>query len=112
LELNNEAIATSGDYLQNWSIYTKKNDSNATIYFHVFDTRTQQPLTATHTSIASVSVLAPSCALADGLATASMIFSTIEEAQQWALHIQQQLPTVSFWIASRQTANERLISHD
>lgn len=99
LHLNDQAIATSGDYLQNWTI--KSSDKEIITYFHIFDPKTLRPLEASHTSIASTSVLASNCALADGLATISMMFSSPSEATAWAESIKEQFPDISFWIISR-----------
>ena len=73
LNLNDQAIASSGDYLQNWTI-------DSITYCHIIDPRHLRPLQ--NGSITSASVLAPTCALADGLATAAMLFDTIEEGKK------------------------------
>ncbi len=78
--LENEAIATSGDYMQNWTVSLK--DRRET-FFHIMDPRTCRPLTITSDSIASVSLIASTCALADGLATAAMVFDSPLEAERW-----------------------------
>ena len=59
----NEALATSGDGNQSYEVAGR-------YYAHVIDPRTAQPL---DNNVASVSVLAPSGILADGLATAAMV---------------------------------------
>jgi len=51
-------------------------------------------------AIASVTVIAPTCALADALATAAMVFQTRSEAEKWAQEIVDLYPNVSFWILS------------
>lgn len=99
--LYDQAIATSGDYLQNWSVWESKGKSGVT-YFHIFDPTTLKPLQTTPRSIASVSVLAPNCTLADGLATAGMLFPTVEEAEAWAEEIKKTYPELSFWFVTRQ----------
>lgn len=102
LHLENQAVATSGDYLQNWTIRKDDQQEKRTIiYFHIFDPETLQPLEATHLSVASASVVAPSCALADGLATIPLLFSSLEEATIWAEEIKEKFPDLSFWIVSR-----------
>lgn len=58
--LTNNAIATSGDYKN----YFEKNNI---VYSHLFDPRLGRPIS---NNIASVTVIAPNCMLADGLATA------------------------------------------
>jgi FAD:protein FMN transferase len=60
LELDDRAVATSGDYQK----FFKKGGRRAS---HIIDPRTGRPLIG---GAVSVTVLAPSCALADGLATA------------------------------------------
>jgi len=99
--LKDQALATSGDYLQNWTTVQSNDPKKTVTYTHIMDPLNKRPLIATHQSIATASVLAPSCALADGLATAAMIFSSPQEARSWALAIQDQIPTTIFWIASR-----------
>lgn len=104
LTLENRAIATSGDYLQNWSVrIPKAEDQFQTVtYFHIFDPKTLSPLIASHTSVASASVAAPTCAFADGIATAAMMFPSINEAQVWAEEIRDQYPEITFWLISRE----------
>jgi len=103
LYLNDQAIATSGDYLQNWTVrYPYNEGKEKTItYFHIFDPQTLHPIEATYTSVASTSVIASSCTLADGLATIPMMFPSTKEAAAWAEGIKEQLPETSFWIISR-----------
>lgn len=75
LELKDEAIATSGSYLQNWTI-------EETTYTHIIDPHTKKPLSAT--PITSASVLSQTCFEADALATALMVFPSKQEAYAWA----------------------------
>jgi thiamine biosynthesis lipoprotein len=96
--LENQAIATSGDYFQNWSVWTERD---TVTYFHIFDPHTLRPLEANQKSIASASVVAGNCAFADGLATAAMMFPTIYEAEQWASEIKERFPEISIWLISR-----------
>jgi len=63
LSLSNGAMATSGDY----RIFSELNGIR---YSHVIDPRTGYPV---RNRVASVSVVAPDCTLADGLATALMV---------------------------------------
>ena len=94
LDLQDQAIATSGDYLQYW-------ETEAGTFFHIIDPRTLQPLQVHENSIASASVLAKQCALADGLATAAMLFPTVVESQAWAEKLRESEPDLAFWIISR-----------
>jgi thiamine biosynthesis lipoprotein len=105
LDLNNQAIATSGDYLQFWTIDEERilddNIANKKTYFHIFNPETHRPLEITSQSIASVSVLAPSCLLADGLATAAMMFPSQTDAEAWLEQIKQKFPKLEFWVVVR-----------
>jgi len=102
LDLVDQAIATSGDYLQNWTI---EKDGNCSTFFHIIDPVTLHPLQKQPLSIASTSVVAPTCALADGLATVAMMFLSVEEAQVWAEKMKKENPDLSFWIVSRQNTH-------
>lgn len=95
ISLTDQAIATSGDYMQSWKV------GNMT-YFHIIDPRTLKPLAATQTSVSSASVIAPSCMLADGLATAAMIFESVEDSKRWAETLQKKVDGLQFWIVSRE----------
>lgn len=103
LSLVDQAIATSGDYLQNWSIHSLgENGKEMTkTYFHIFDPQTLHPLEVSSTSIASVSVIALDCTFADGLATAAMMFPDCSHAEIWAQQLKDNYPELSFWIVSR-----------
>lgn len=98
LDLYDESIATSGDYIQNWSVREKDSE---TIYFHIIDPRTARPLESTLTSVASATVIAPTCVLADALATVAMMHSSLEDARLWAEQISKQDPNIKFWLVSR-----------
>lgn len=63
ISLSDRALATSGDYRNYF-------ESNGRFYGHVLDPRTGYPVAD---GIVSVSVLADTCALADGLATGMMV---------------------------------------
>ena len=63
VEPGDRALATSGDY----RIFF---ESGGVRYSHVLDPRTGRPVA---NGVVSVSVLAPDCTLADGLATAVMV---------------------------------------
>ncbi len=99
VSLENQAIATSGDYVQNWTV--RAGDRKIS-YFHIIDPVTHHPLEITPQSIASASVLASTCALADGLATAAMMFATEDEAKAWFAEVQKQIPNVQFWLFTRE----------
>lgn len=74
VEIEDCAIATSGSYLQNWTV------GNQT-YTHLIDPFKKEPLRS-H-SISSASVILEECATADAIATALMLFSSADEAKAW-----------------------------
>jgi thiamine biosynthesis lipoprotein len=104
ISLQNQAIATSGDYLQNWEVVQPSGEKK--IYFHIIDPLSRKPLEAKVDSVASASVLAQDCATADALATIAMLFSIKEEADIWAEKMQMEFPSVKFWIVSRASAED------
>lgn len=95
IELKDQAVATSGDYLQQWSVGT-------TTYSHIIDPYAHSPIQVGAHKIASVTVVAPNCTLADALATSLMLFDTAAEAQQWAQKLQDNNPDISVWILTRE----------
>lgn len=100
ISLKNGAIATSGDAGQKGWILAPHSapDGQLHRFFHILDPLTAQPLEKTNYSVASVSVIAPTCLLADALATAAMIFPSRKEAESWAQEVAALYPDVSFWI--------------
>ncbi len=74
ITLNNNAMATSGDY---WN-YFEENDVR---YSHTIDPKTGRPIKH---KLASITVFAETCLLADGLATAIDVMGD-EEGYQFAL---------------------------
>lgn len=99
IEMQNQAIATSGDYLQNWTVF---EDGQPVTYFHIIDPKIKRPLMVTRNSIASASVEAPTCAMADGIATALMLFPSKDEAQTWIEKIKTTKIPIKCWLASRE----------
>jgi len=63
LTLHDQAMATSGDYRNYF-------EANGKRYSHVMDPRTGYPVS---NGVISVSIIAPTCTLADGMATAIMV---------------------------------------
>jgi len=91
VELDGQGVATSGDYLQYWQVGKET-------YTHIVNPVTKEPLKRAEGGVASVTVCAPTCAEADALATTAMIFSSVEEAQKWALRY----PEYTFWFITRE----------
>jgi thiamine biosynthesis lipoprotein len=82
LSLTTQAVATSGDDKQCWTAVDPTSGEKVS-FSHIIDPKTLKPLQTTPTSIALCYVVADSCALADGLATAGMLFSTAQEGKLW-----------------------------
>lgn len=99
--LENQAIATSGNYMQAWGVRSEV-DGNVHIFSHLLNKETMRPMELDKKSILSVSVRAPTCAIADGLATAAMLIETPEELVEWTNHIKDQIHGVTFWIVEKQ----------
>jgi len=94
LRLENQAIATSGDYR---NFFTE----NGKTYTHVIDPATGYPI---ETSIISVSVISDTCTFADGLATGLMVMDVNS-----ALALVNQIDKTECLIITRK--NNRLASH-
>lgn len=101
VSLADQSIATSGDYLQSWTVFSGK-DRRATTYHHIIDPLTCTALTQKKHAICSASVLASTCAFADGLATVALLFNDLDEARKWAEEVQQEYPEVVFWFYERE----------
>jgi thiamine biosynthesis lipoprotein len=98
-DLVNMAIATSGDYLQNWSLIV---DDQRISYTHIIDPRTMSAKKVTRSSIASCSIMAQDCMLADALATAAMLLEDVKTGKEWLQVRQVMLGVEDFWLVSRQ----------
>jgi FAD:protein FMN transferase len=91
ISLRNEAIATSGNYLQTWFL------PNGKIYSHIFNPVTLHPIEVSPSAIASASVVAKDCMTADVFGTALLLFESIEEAREWS----DGYPEYQFFLWSR-----------
>lgn len=80
------AIATSGDYFQ-----IRKYG-----FHHIIAPGANTAMKAAPHSVASVSIMASTCAFADGIATAAMTFSTPDEAVTFLERIQKRVPNKFF----------------
>lgn len=99
IPLNDQAIATSGDYMQYWTVRSPSGQ-NIT-YSHIIDPRNGRPTLLKSGSIASTSIVGDSCVVADALATAAMLFNDEAEAKEWLEKMKKAYPTLSFWIVGR-----------
>jgi thiamine biosynthesis lipoprotein len=93
--LRDAAFATSGDYR---SFFLR----DGVRYSHVLDPRTGRPVT---NGVVSVSVLAPDCTLADGLATAAMVMGA-----ETGVALLERLPDVEGLVVVA-TKDGRLVDH-
>ena len=85
--LKNFALATSGDYRNFFKVENQ-------IYNHILDPMSGRPV---QHSLCSATVLAPNCALADGLATTCLVLGT-QLSLQWI----KQFPNCSVLLVERQ----------
>ncbi len=99
LNLINQAIATSGDYYQSWTINMQNGQTKT--FCHIFNPITFSPLEVKAGSIASASLMASDCLTADTLAKVLMFFETAEEAEAWATTLQTIYPTMTYWMITR-----------
>ncbi|QVL57111.1 MAG: FAD:protein FMN transferase [Simkaniaceae bacterium] len=93
LDLIDAALATSGCQEQLWDI-------GSHTYTHIINPHTLEMLEVKSGHVHKVSVLAPTCALADALATACMACGSLESAYAFAKKIKKEYPEVEFWITS------------
>lgn len=83
IPLRNSALSTSG-------------------HVPIIDPLTASPTEKTDFAVAYAAVIAPTCALADALSTAALLFPTRKEAEKWAQEVVELYPDVRFWILSYQ----------
>lgn len=97
--LEGEALATSGDYLQQWTL--DESDGESFTYTHVIDPKSLTPIKVTQYNICSTTVKAKTCTEADALATAAMIYPSVAEAEQWTKQLQDMTENTQFWFVTR-----------
>lgn len=99
IQLNDGAIATSGHEQQYWLI--RQKDGTIKPYSHVINPKTLEPLDISSREILSCTIIAPSCALADALATAGLMQSNLAEAKEWARQIIHEFEGTEVYFYSR-----------
>ncbi|MBB65074.1 MAG: thiamine biosynthesis protein [Waddliaceae bacterium] len=99
IDLDQRALATSGDYNQIWNLKTPEGDEIEVC--HIIDPISKEPLKIREDGISSVSVLTRKCFVADALATAAMMFERGEEASAWVQEVQKEIPDLETWIFTR-----------
>ncbi|KAA3613005.1 MAG: FAD:protein FMN transferase [Calditrichaeota bacterium] len=95
LQISDVAVATSGDYRN----YFVSGDS---LYTHTIDPVTARPIV---NGVASVTVIAPNCTLADAMATAIMVMGE-EKGLQWV----ESKPGIETMIIVRKSDGFKVIS--
>jgi thiamine biosynthesis lipoprotein len=95
LSLQDQAIATSGDYFQYWTLL---HQGKIETYCHIFNPLTLYPLKVQSGSIASASLMTQDCLTADALAKVIMLFESKEEAESWIHKIEAQFPIFGYWM--------------
>ena len=100
VECTNGALATSGDYLQYWTVIVNGEPMQ---FYHVFDIQTQRPLESTQNSLVSVTIQHESCCLADGLTKALLCAKDKEEARAlFEERVHPLFPTTKVWLFSHE----------
>lgn len=97
LPLNDEAVATSGTYFQRWTIV---EGGVTTTYTHIFDPATGFPLVCGEERLSSVTIVAPTCLVADALTKAAFVLGDEKKAASWLENVKKQIPTLQFWLVS------------
>lgn len=94
IPLRNQSLATSGDYFQTWTVQDK-------VYTHILHPKTLAPLEPKKGSIASSSVIADTCTMADALATTAMLFETPTLAEEWIEQMKKERLASAIWVMER-----------
>lgn len=97
LQLSDMAIATSSALMPR--NVQERNTS------HIVNTQKQKVIEMKTHPIIAVSVVAPTCMLADALATAAASFEDLHEAKKWANRISKKKPGLAFYFVSENDAN-------
>jgi len=92
--LKDQGVATSGDYIQSWQ-------AGGETYTHIMNPTTGSPLKRCDRS---VTVTAPSCAMADALATAGMVADSPSEIRTWV----RGLEGVTCWFFAHEGSDENV----
>jgi FAD:protein FMN transferase len=104
LDTEEAALATSGDYLQYWTVTINGEKKR---FFHVFDLMKEMPLEATSSSLASITVQYESCLVADAIAKTFLFAKNKEEAMRiFDLSIHPMFPSAKAWMFSHEEAEE------
>ncbi len=100
IDIIDKALATSGDYFQYWEATDGKG--NKKTLCHIINPLTYSPMEIKAGSIASASLLASDCTMADALAKVLMLFDSPSEAHAWVLSLQLKHPEIICWISTRE----------
>ncbi|NGX31088.1 MAG: FAD:protein FMN transferase [Chlamydiae bacterium] len=94
IPVQNAAIATSLDYFKNYKV-------GKITYLPVFNPRTGRPFQMKKHGIASASVVAPTCQIADAIATSIMLFENEIQLDAFLELMKTEYGEMSFWILKR-----------
>ncbi len=109
IQLHNQAVATSGDYIDYWTI---EEDGNLATYFHILNPITGKPLQSKDWTVASATVRAPTCFEADALAKGAIVHPNIDEARAWTEAIAENDEKVQFWLFSRHFSHNSIAQNN
>jgi thiamine biosynthesis lipoprotein len=88
VELSDQACATSGDYEQFWVV-------DGTAYFHILNPKTLELLQKQGELGKNRTVIAPTCTLADGIAT-TLFFFEGNELEDYVKELKDSMPSLKF----------------
>lgn len=99
LRLYQGAVATSGHDEQFWLAQDDAGQIQA--FSHIINPCTRSPLIISQQQIVSCTVIAPTCALADALATTGLLFEDTMSAKKWAEKVCQEWPKIQIFFFTK-----------
>jgi len=78
-----------------------QEDGTIKPFSHIINPKTLQPLDISERDVVSCTIVAPTCALADALATAGLMQPTLEEAKEWARRVIHEFENTEVYIYSK-----------
>ncbi|MFA6916593.1 MAG: FAD:protein FMN transferase [Parachlamydiales bacterium] len=94
ISLSNKSIATTGELLPLWTVDNVR-------YNNIYNPLECKPMRVTEHGIASASVVANSCFLADALSKVALTFTNLDSAQAWADKISAKDHDIAIWLVAR-----------
>ncbi len=102
--LFNTSIATSGLHQQLWAI---EENNSTNLYSHLILNETNRPIEVDKALNQQITVLNKSCMIADGIATAALLFQDQDELLDWIKKIKIEYKQTRIWLN-----NKEIKSHD